>query len=582
MIRKAGIILCILLGIGCQSTLSGQGYVPTPVQVSTEEVNIDGYIFYAHNVLKGQTLYSISKAYNVSADAIRQANPSLKDGLKAGTTIYIPTGVQRTVVVATISEVTPEQVQDVSQEAAVTPAPKAKNKKYKKHTVKWYENIYDIAQKYKVPVDALIAINSLGEDTVLKKRQVLLIPDKEYITDYNRSRRGELNNTPKGELGVTFPADSSQTDSLAVSDRITQDDTFVYMPAQERSYKISLVLPFNGNNQMDFYAGALIAFRDFKKAHEDSRYTLNVVDMEEYGSISSVIGSGILDGSELIIGPIYQKDLKPLSFWAREQSIPLVSPLDPKASDLVADNPYFFQFPPAQENLILSTYDGVASESQHNGVKPLIIYENWTRHSQLVTKAINATKERGVEIDTLGYGILEGRGIDAEMLQKMDTTRVNTVFVVSENEAFVSDVLRNLLLAKGQNSKIEIDLYGLPKWKNFEIIELSYFHDLNTHISFQYFIDYTDPKTIEFLDDFRYNFKTDPTQYAFQGYDIVTYFISALHEYGTSFPSNVANYEKSLLQSDIRFEKANSGSGFVNNGVRNINYIGGWSIKPWE
>ena len=224
----------------------------------------------------------------------------------------------------------------------------------------------------------------------------------------------------------------------------------------------------------------------------------------------------------------------------------------------------------------------MASESQLNGVKPLIVYEKWTRHSQLVTKAINATKQRGVEIDTLGYGILEGRGIDAEMLQKMDTTRVNTVFVVSENEAFVSDVLRNLLLAKGQNSKIEIDLYGLPKWKNFEIIELSYFHDLNTHISFQYFIDYTDPKTIEFLEDFRYNFKTDPTQYAFQGYDIVTYFISALHKYGTSFPSNVANYEKSLLQSDIRFEKANSGSGFVNNGVRNINYIGGWSIKPWE
>ena len=78
------------------------------------------------------------------------------------------------------------------------------------------------------------------------------------------------------------------------------------------------------------------------------------------------------------------------------------------------------------------------------------------------------------------------------------------------------------------------------------------------------------------------NEKGERTQYAFQGYDIVTYFISALHEYGTSFPSNVANYEKSLLQSDIRFEKANSGSGFVNNGVRNINYIGGWSIKPWE
>ena len=55
----------------------GQGYVPTPVTVSKEKVKINGKTFYSHVVLEKQTLYSISKAYQVSVDDIYAANPTL-------------------------------------------------------------------------------------------------------------------------------------------------------------------------------------------------------------------------------------------------------------------------------------------------------------------------------------------------------------------------------------------------------------------------------------------------------------------------------------------------------------------------
>jgi LysM repeat protein len=497
----------------------------------------------------------------------------LKDGLKSGSILYIPA--------SSPSDINPEskatQAPVTSPAPVTTPVPTtvAKDKKYKKHTAKWYENIYDVAQKYKVPVDALVDINGLGEDTVLKKRQVLLIPDKEYITDFNRRKNAHLNNTPKNPDITTFPSDNTKEEY--------QDTTSVQEISypEHRSYKVTLILPFDGNNQMDFYSGALVAFRDFKEA-TNTEYTLNVINTNEYPSIQSVIASGKLEDSEVIIGPILEKDLSPIAQWANENNTPLVSPLDPKASYLTDGNPNFIQFAPTVDNLIDYTYSGIIEDGYSNGDKPLVIYEKWTRHSKLVTTSINSLLSNGIEIDTLGYGILEGRGIDAVMLEKLDTTNTNTVFVVSENEAFVSDALRNLHLAKGNNGKINIHLFGLPKWKNYEILELAYLHELNSHLALQYYIDYTNPETTAFIETFRYNFKTDPTQYAFQGYDVTSYFLSVLHQYGRSFPAHLDHHEKSLLQSNIKLKKADNRSGFVNTGIREILYSGNWSIKAWE
>ena len=369
---------------------------------------------------------------------------------------------------------------------------------------------------------------------------------------------------------------------VAAEDTLTQNDRFIYPQRLERSYKISIVLPFSGDNQMDFYAGALIAFKEFKKANEEKSYKLQVINLNEYPSVQNMLLSGILDGSELVIGPIFEKDLTPIASWAETNNVPLVSPLDPKAASLASSHRYFFQFPSDQNKLTQATYNCVEKDAMRHHDKPLIIYEKWTRHSKMVTSAINSFKNKGIAIDTLGYAILEGRGVDTVMVNRMDTTNVNTVFVVSENEAFVSDVLRNLHLAKGQNNKLEISLFGMPKWKNFEILELSYLHELNTHLCLQYHINYTDSLTKGFVEDFRYNFNTDPTQYAFQGYDIMKYFISVLDRYGRGFPAFIHLHNESLLQSNIRFEKADSESGFTNQGVKNVLYSGGWEIKSWE
>ena len=70
--------------------LSGNLTAQEVIERSSKITQIGGKEYYMHHVKQGQTLYSISKAYNVSIEEIERLNPEVKNGLKAG--VYIVNG----------------------------------------------------------------------------------------------------------------------------------------------------------------------------------------------------------------------------------------------------------------------------------------------------------------------------------------------------------------------------------------------------------------------------------------------------------------------------------------------------------
>ena len=72
-------------------TSYAQEYDNTPVTISKDKVRVNGKICWSHIVLERQTLFSISKAYNVSIEDIYKYNPSVKEnGLRKNDIINIP------------------------------------------------------------------------------------------------------------------------------------------------------------------------------------------------------------------------------------------------------------------------------------------------------------------------------------------------------------------------------------------------------------------------------------------------------------------------------------------------------------
>lgn len=87
-------ILCsaIIALVAC-TALGAQEYVAPTVEISKEKVKLDGKLYYSHVVVAKQTLYSISKAYDVSIEELYQANESIhlrEIGLKENSILLIP------------------------------------------------------------------------------------------------------------------------------------------------------------------------------------------------------------------------------------------------------------------------------------------------------------------------------------------------------------------------------------------------------------------------------------------------------------------------------------------------------------
>lgn len=99
-------ILLIALALVITLASNAQEVTPVPVDISTEKVKMDGKTFYMHKVLAGQTIYSICKAYGTTNGELVEINPSLADGLKAGSLILIP--VESKAAPADTAKVQPE------------------------------------------------------------------------------------------------------------------------------------------------------------------------------------------------------------------------------------------------------------------------------------------------------------------------------------------------------------------------------------------------------------------------------------------------------------------------------------------
>jgi len=107
------------------------------VERSSEKVIIGGKIYYIHIVKKGETLYSISKAYGVSEKVISQENPVLVTGLQPDMVLKIPYVEKR----------------------EKGSAPEKTGEKYILHTMKEGETLYSLSRQFHVSVDEILKLN---------------------------------------------------------------------------------------------------------------------------------------------------------------------------------------------------------------------------------------------------------------------------------------------------------------------------------------------------------------------------------------------------------------------------------------
>ena len=591
------VMTALALTMGSAAAALGQEYQNTPVTISKDKVRHNGEVCYSHIVKERQTLYSISKAYNVSIEDIYKYNPSVKEnGLKVNTILIIPIAGEATQtnadvavemaaepvieVVAkteeaqtpvaetadeTVTETATETATETVAETVAKPEVKPEDEdiviKRKTHTVRWFEDLDTIAEKYGVTVEALMEINGLT-GRKLTKRQKLIIPTEEEAAQ----AQADDNGLEDGETLLDAPDTTAVTDTLMLPE----------MPSK-KIVDLSLMLPFNASsakgsssNNIDFYSGVLLAI--YEMSQNGVSTSLDTYDIAD-GKIKTDLDS--LKNENVVIGPVSTGDLTRLFNTAPEDKM-VVSPLDQRAEKLVYEHSNMIQAP-TPYSVIYTDLMAWMKEDLQEGDRAIVVTEKGARATEAVQAMMAAVDSSKIEYKALSYSILEGRDVPESLawLMTEDETASNRVFIASESEAFVNDVVRNLNVMI--HKKYKVVLYAPGRIRNFETIEVDNFHNSNLHVSLGYYIDYDDAKVKEFLLKYRALYNSEPTQFSFQGYDLAKYFIGLCSKYGENWTQKLESSDSKMLQSIFRFRKTEAG-GYINTGVHRLVYGEGYQI----
>jgi LysM repeat protein/ABC-type branched-subunit amino acid transport system substrate-binding protein len=523
-------LLASLLLLGSAAAVA-QEYVSTPVTVSKEKVKLNDKIYLSHVVLERQTLFGIAKAYGVSVDELYEANPSLRQ-----------TGLQKNAIL-----LVPYHEATVQEEEK---APQGDGS-YTEHTVKWYEDIEDIARRYDVTVKEIMELNGL-KNKKLGTRQVLRIPVKAVAEE-------------------VVPADSTATTALAAVPVAAEAENVASVPVEEaadttllhiRTHEgvdFSLVLPLrSGELNMDFYSGVLMALKDLEA--EGNKVQAHIYDLS-----AGLPPMDALIKSDFILGPVASRDLEAI-MQRVDSKVPVISPLDQKATVLSTYYHNFIQVPSAAENQYEDLVAWLNGDTEE-GDTVILITEKGASNIAAPVAIRSAMARLTLDYEILNYAIVEGRSIPTRLTEAMSLEGVNRIVVATESEAFMGDVVRNLGIMQGKG--YDVVMYAPSKVRTFDTIEGSAYHDALLHISTSYFADYTAPEVDRFVQAYRALFNTEPSQFAFQGYDTTRYFVQTVAKYGNAWTQHLGAKKESGLHTDFLFAPDQNGNPH-NTAVRRI------------
>lgn len=513
--------------------------------IKKEIVSINGVKMFAHVVKKGETLYSLCKAYDTTAEQLQKSNPSLSEGLKEGMILYIP-------------------VADREEDPAVEEKSGRKRPLFGKRSKERQER--------------------------RKARRETKPAQEQVVEEQSSASEENIRDTTDAFTGL-FPESYSQ---------------HTYGNITKEHSTIAFLLPLsrsNGtvnNSYMDFYAGALLAAEDLKS--ENYNLTLNIIDYSPNISADAVMNSEKVRDADLLIGPVRSKDIEEFIRFAESNVIPVVSPLDPSADSLVRECEFLFQAPVSQDIQNSSIVEMIADkysfyEREGIGANVVVVSQEGSKDSKTAGIIVEELIGRGIQPKQISYDILKSRSMEHEFKTKIPADGVNLVAVISNNEAFASDALRNIDILSAEEG--HITLFGTSRWRGFEAIGLNLYFKYNMQLAMPYYIDLGSEKVQNFIRRFRSLFNTEPSANAFSGYDLTTYFAmalrSGLRDYLSGYKAalqsgdsetaaryiefvNLSAGRAELLQQNLEFIKDEGYSGFRNKGLKVIRYNSDYTV----
>lgn len=598
------------------TTLSGAAVELLPVDKSPVIVFINGKKYYVHTVKSGDTLYSIAKAYEVGEDAIRDSNPGVADGLRIDQTVKIP--VPESAILKAKAE-------------------KKRKKDYITHKVKAGQTLYAIARDYNISVATLREDNpsvnpqalSVGETLWIRRAAIGSSTEQqaqaeiaEYTdnlnkatdddgfdhhvvkpgeTIYSLSRRygiteaefAQLNDVSQGlKAGaiIRIPkAKEVEQEVVAEADNTPAQTTpgteitFQKLDAMQ-DLNIALMLPMNINSKpnasyVEFYQGFLLGLDEVKKTSNGNTKLTVYNTSHDQLKVQQIVGSTMFEGTNLIVGPVYEDELNPVLQYAHKNSVPVVSPL---ANISAVQSPALYQLSPAPEK----KYEKIGNLLD-GGRDIYLIYasSNDKEFEQEIIKELHGRPYAAYNYSfTDQKSTFKPRNAEARAIESIDDILKGEkpcLFIVLANaETDVDRILGTISSSKvaltdRSEPSAQYVVMGTSRWGRFNNIDhTSYFN--NNVVMISTYHAKRDSKAVRDFDS-RYieAYGALPSLYAYRGYDTAMIFCAGMRG---DIEYNMLDKRYTPLQTTYKFVRGNAGERYINQEWVRVNYNNDYTI----
>ncbi|WP_157970263.1 type 1 periplasmic-binding domain-containing protein [Albibacterium indicum] len=346
-------------------------------------------------------------------------------------------------------------------------------------------------------------------------------------------------------------------------------------PVEPTVNSVVLLLPFQLNRiagepsredvkrvsvPLDFYQGFKLAMDNLTQ--RGNNFKLTVLDSRDNAVENRRMAvSPEVQSADLIVGPIFPQEIEVFSSSSKAGHALQVSPL-------AASKPSQFMHP----NLVSL----IAPIDLHSFGIADYIEKIHRRDDQVIL--INKADEESVEFLTPLKRSFGEKGIQFTEVNDVNKVRDilnlvgnNIIVVGSTNKYAVNSILTGLVDLKDELD-VKIDLFGHPNWSrgSFDTFNLEL---LNTKISTSFYVNADKSTVRDFQRKYRDEFKIEPTEYAYKGFDTGFFFGYMLAKYGKDYPQHLTEETYAGVQTDYRFER-NSAWGYVNTFVRILEFNG--------
>jgi LysM repeat protein len=620
------------------------------VERSKDKVIISGTQYYIHQVKKGETAYSISKAYGVTVEELTKENPPAVYGINEGQALRIP-----------LREIT-----DKAPEKPVQPELKHDEAKFIYHKLQPGETIYSLSKAFGVSDTEIISSNPGIEISRLPVGYEIAIPRKDFMTDrqefavqesnylFHKVVRGESLSSIASQYGlavrelrkenrnIRFPqvgdyiripvtkvagetlvTEVPAKDSVKVvtgqpAIEIVRPAGFTPVRNLKGSYDVAVMLPFYLKDNavrrdidssvvkgrkifkvinrpdewilprslgfVEMYEGILMACDTLSSLGLD--ITIHTFDIKsDTVELTTLIHNGVLDGMELIIGPVNSSNMAKLAPYAGKLGIPVVSPVSLFNNSVLINNPNLFManssLDVVQKTIakkVSEYYDKnyVFIHSDSAGVDPDV--KNFKE--KIMQELSNRLPYEEIKFKEFIFYSRSAFGNDSinRLGHALSKETDNIVIIASEEAPVISETLQDL---QSLSKKYALKVFGYPVLRGLDNLDPHYMFDLNILIYSPFWIDYKAKDVKQFNADFRNKFLTEPSDmsYAWLGYDITYYFLSGLAIHGNDFISHPEMHNPRLLQTEFDFRRDSINDGFENQKLFPVRFTKDYEVK---